>query len=290
MANIPQKVADRIGAGIKKFQPVLTSAKDHEANEADTVKIITDMLSEIFGYDKYSEITSEKCIRGTYCDLAITVNDVTQSLIEAKAIYQELKDSFVKQAVDYAVNAPEGIDWVLLTNGIYWRIYKVIFSKPVDHELVVEVNFLSLDHRKETDIETLFLFTKESWAKSALSEYYDQKQALSRFSIGAVLLTDPVLTIVKRELKRLSPDVRIDTDQIRTVLEQEVLRREIVECDKADEARKRIARAASKALRNKAEKGSVDENISAEKAAPATNPINPSTASVTPVISVSPTN
>ena len=290
MANIPQKVADRIVAGIKKFQPVLTSAKDHEANEADTVKIITDMLSEIFGYDKYSEITSEKCIRGTYCDLAITVNDVTQSLIEAKAIYQELKDSFVKQAVDYAVNAPEGIDWVLLTNGIYWRIYKVIFSKPVDHELVVEVNFLSLDHRKQADIETLFLFTKESWAKSALSEYYDQKQALSRFSIGAVLLTDPVLTIVKRELKRLSPDVRIDTDQIRTVLEQEVLRREIVECDKADEARKRIARAASKALRNKAEKSSVDENISVEKAAPVTNPINPPTASVTPVIAASPPN
>lgn len=62
MANISQKVADRLVVGIRKFQPILTSAKDHEANEADTVKIITDMLSEVFGYDKYSEITSEKSI------------------------------------------------------------------------------------------------------------------------------------------------------------------------------------------------------------------------------------
>ncbi len=117
----------------------------------------------------------------------------------------------------------------------------------------MEVNFLALEH-KPADLEALFLVTRESWAKSALSEYYDQKQALSRFSIGAVLLTEPVLSIVKRELKRLSPDVKIDADQIRTVLEQEVLRREIVECDKAEEARKRIARATGKTLRNKMER------------------------------------
>lgn len=205
-------------------------------------------------------------------------NDVTQSLIEAKAIYQELKDSHVKQAVDYAVNAPEGIDWVVLTNGIFWRIYKVIFAKPVDHELVVEVNFLALDQHKQADLEPLFLFTKESWAKSALSEYYDQKQALSRFSIGAVVLTEPILAIIKRELKRLSPDVKIDSDQIRTVLEQEVLRREIVDCDKAEETRKRIARAANRALRSKAEKSSAEEAVLIEKPSP--TPCPPSTAPV----------
>lgn len=260
MANIPQKVADRIVGGIKKFQPILTAAQAHEANEADTVKIITDMLSEIFGYDKYSEITSEKAIRGTFCDLAIKVNDVTQSLIEAKAIYQDLKEGFVKQAVDYASNDKDGIDWVVLTNGVIWRVYKVIYSKPVDHELVVEIKFLELDHRNPDDVETLFLYTKESWSKSALSDFYEKKQALSRFSIGAVLLTEPILTVLKRELKRISPDIKIDADQIRSVLEQEVLKREVVECDKADEARKRIARAASKSLRSKSEKSSSNEN------------------------------
>jgi hypothetical protein len=278
MANIPQKVADRIAAGIKKFQPILTAAQAHEANEADTVKIITDMLSEIFGYDKYSEITSEKAIRGTFCDLAIKVNDVTQSLIEAKAIYQDLKEGFVKQAVDYASNDKDGIDWVVLTNGVIWRVYKVIYSKPVDHELVVEIKFLELDHRNSDDVEMLFLYTKESWSKSALSDFYEKKQALSRFTIGAVLLTESVLTVLKRELKRISPDIKIDADQIRSVLEQEVLKREVVECDKADEARKRIAKAANKSLRSKSEKSSADEDASVSVQNPASEICPPSEA------------
>ena len=33
--------------------------------------IVADILSEIFGYDKYNEVTSEYAIKGTYCDLAI---------------------------------------------------------------------------------------------------------------------------------------------------------------------------------------------------------------------------
>jgi hypothetical protein len=193
--------------------------------------------------------------------LAIKVNDVTQSLIEAKAIYQDLKEGFVKQAVDYASNDKDGIDWVVLTNGVIWRVYKVIYSKPVDHELVVEIKFLELDHRNSDHVEMLFLYTKESWSKSALSDFYEKKQALSRFTIGAVLLTEPILTVLKRELKRISPDIKIDADQIRSVLEQEVLKREVVECDKADDARKRIARAASKSLRSKSEKSSVNEGV-----------------------------
>lgn len=47
MANIPQKVADRLVAGIKRFQPVLSAAQSRDVNESDTVIIITDMLSNI---------------------------------------------------------------------------------------------------------------------------------------------------------------------------------------------------------------------------------------------------
>jgi hypothetical protein len=152
-------------------------------------------------------------------------------------------------------NIPQTFDTlVVLTNGILWRVYKVIFSKPVDHELVIKINFLALNHHNTADLEILYLYTKESWSKSALSDFYNKKQALSRFSIGAVLLSEPVLAIIKRELKRISSDVKIDTEQIRSVLEQEVLKREVVQCDKADEARKRITRAANKTLRKKAEK------------------------------------
>lgn len=101
MAAIPAKVKTRLTNGVKKFQPILNSAKSKDINESDTVVIITDILNEIFGYDKYSEITSEYAIKKTYCDIAINIGGKLRFLIEAKAIGLDLKDDYIKQAIDY---------------------------------------------------------------------------------------------------------------------------------------------------------------------------------------------
>ena len=66
--KITKKTEERIKTGIAKFRKVLEIAKERDLNESDTVAIITDMLAEVFGYDKYLEVTSELAIRGTYCD------------------------------------------------------------------------------------------------------------------------------------------------------------------------------------------------------------------------------
>src|SRR3954447_4206136 len=164
MASVPKKVAERLIAGIKRFQPILASAKARDVGEADTVTIIKDMLADVFGYDKYSEVTSEHAIPRTVIDLATKIDGTLQTLIEVKAIGLELKDSHVKQAVDYAAN--QGVDWVLLTNGTHWRIYNVIFGKPIDQELVIDIDICNLNPKNSADLEILFLFCKEGWVKS----------------------------------------------------------------------------------------------------------------------------
>jgi hypothetical protein len=247
MASIPKKVSERLVNGIKKYQPILASAKSRDVGEADTVTIIKDMFQDIFGYDKYSELTSEFAIRGTYCDLATKIDGVVQTLIEVKSIGLDLKDQHVKQAVDYAAN--QGVDWVLLTNGACWRVYHLTFSKPIVHELVVDIDFTTLNSRNAHDLDLLYLWCKEGWQRSVLGEYHIQQQALSRFFIGAMLQTDPVLEVIRRELRRVSPDVRIDIEQIENVLINEVIKRDVIEGDKAEDARKKISRAASKSLR-----------------------------------------
>jgi hypothetical protein len=247
MANVPKRVAERIVAGIKRFQPVLSDARSRDVGESDTVTVVKDMLAEVFGYDKYAELKSEYSIRGTYCDLATKIDGTLQALIEVKAIGLDLKDAHVKQAVDYAAN--QGVDWVLLTNGVHWRVYHVVFAKPIDHELIVDIDFCALNHRAQSDIETLYLWCKEGWQRSMLGEYRDQRQALSRFFVGAILLTEPMLSVVRRELRRLSPDVRIGLDEIADVVTNEVLKRDVVEWDKAVEAKRKISRMASKRLK-----------------------------------------
>lgn len=240
MASIPKKIEDRIKVGIKKYQPILLSAKSRDVGEADTVTIIIDMLSEVFGYDKYSEITSEYAIRGTYCDLALKLNGKLSTLIEVKAVGIGLKDLHVKQAVDYGAN--QGVDWVMLTNGLDWQVYKLSFSKPIEKELVVSFNLEEVNSRSEKDIESLYLICKEGWQRSALADYHIQKQALSRFFMGALLQSDLILTAIRKELKKVSPDVKIANDEIRDVLVNEVIKREVLEGDKAIDATKKIGR------------------------------------------------
>jgi hypothetical protein len=247
MASIPKKVAERLVSGLKRYQPILAAAKARDVGETDTVTIIKDMLADVFGYDKYSELTSEYAIRGTFCDLAVKLDGKLSTLIEVKAIGIDLKEQHVKQAVDYAAN--QGVDWVLLTNGNRWCVYHVLFTRPIQTELVVDIDFSVLSARSEADIELLYLWCKEGWQRSALGDFHTQKQALSRFFLGAMVLSDSVLEVIRRELRRVSPDVRIDIDQIRTVLANEVIKREVMEGEKADEAKKKIAKAVGKATR-----------------------------------------
>ena len=144
-------------------------------------------------------------------------------------------------------------------------IQVVIFSKPIDSELIVEINFSELNPKKSGDIELLYNLTREGLMKSALGEFHTQQQALSRFFMGALVVSNPVLEIIRRELRRISPDVRIDLEQIKSVLVNDVLKREVVESEKAEEARKKINRAAGKLLRASAAKQSIEPEKQPEK-------------------------
>ena len=249
---IPSRVANRLASGLKRFQPILATAKHRDVNESDTSIMVTDIMADLFGYDKYSEITRELCIRGTFCDLATRIDGKFQMLVEVKAIGLDLKDGHVKQAVDYGAN--EGIEWVALTNGNFWKVFRVIFAKPIDAEVVLDIDLLSLDHKNSNHLENLFLLTRESMIKSGLYAYHDQLQATNKFYLGAVLLGDAVLESARRELRRLSPDVTVKIEDLREALKQGVLKREVIEGEKAEAARKSLQKAAGRLLRSKREK------------------------------------
>jgi hypothetical protein len=257
---IPSRVSERLASGLRRFQPILASAKSRDVNESDTSLIVTDLLADIFGYDKYHEVTRELCIRGTFCDLATRIDGKFQMLIEVKAIGLELKDHHAKQAIDYGAN--QGIEWVTLTNGNVWRVFRVIFAKPIDAEIVLDMDLLKISPKSNGDLESLFLLTRESMLKSGLYAYHDHLQATNKFCLAAVLLSEAVLETVRRELRRLS-DAKLEIEELRDALQQEVIKREVLEGDKADSARRRVSKAASKMLRarKESEPQSVDESV-----------------------------
>jgi predicted type IV restriction endonuclease len=204
------------------------------------------MLSNVFGFDKYSDITSEYAIRGTFCDIAVKVDGKVKYLVEVKAIGLDLKESHIRQAVGYG--AQHGIQWVVLTNGIMWELYKIKFERPVDYALLCTFNFLEMNARKKEDQDILFLLCKEGLSKDVIEEYHEHIKSVNKFVIGAILQADVSLNMLRRELRRVSPGIRVETDEIQAIIVGDVLKREVVVGELADDARAQVKKAAGRTL------------------------------------------
>lgn len=249
---VPKKIASQIQSGMKQLLPVIEQQASRDVSEADTVTLIKDLLSEAFGYDKYSELTGEHAIRGTYCDIVIQLSGKPTTIVEVKAIGIKLDDKHVKQSIDYAAN--QGVDWVILTNAVHWRLYKVVFAKPIDKHLVCDIDLTSLNLKSAEAIECLYLLTKHAYQKGVPAEALDRKLALSRHMIAALLLhNDSLLNAVRRELKRIS-EVNVDIEEIRTLLREDVIKRDALEGAAAEAAAKLVNKREDRKLRSQQKK------------------------------------
>ena len=222
---------------------------ERDVNESDTVTIITDMLEEIFGFDKYTEITREYAIQNTYCDLAIKTNKRIEYLIEVKAIGLALNDKHLKQAVNYA--AREGIKWVILTNGVKWEMHRVTLEDKVQNEQIFSIDFRKINPKQKNQQELLFLLCKRGIQKDLIDDYYEYRQSVNRYTIGALLLTDPIANVVRRELRKLKPGIKVDIAEINSLIKSEVIKREILESEAGVDANKQVTKFAKKQEREK---------------------------------------
>lgn len=254
---ITARVADRISTQLKKYQTILGEAKDRDISESDTVVIVVDMLADVLGYKKYTEITTEHSVRGTYVDLAVKVDNDVRFLIEAKAIGVSLKDNHVKQAVDYGAN--QGIEWTVLTNGVQWQVYKIHFKQPIDKTLIAEFNILECGPKEPQIVECLGNLSREGFTQSSMTTFFLQRQVTCKFSLGALLLGDQMLGALRREIRRVSPGCKVDVDELRGLLQSEVLKRDVFDGEDAKQAAEFLKKAARSAERKRAREAADDE-------------------------------
>lgn len=252
MIKIPKKVADRWPAAIRALAAVASSHKTKDVSEADTVTLVKDMLSGIFGYDKYNELTSEQQIRGTFCDLAVKIDGKTRVIIEVKAAALALNDNHLRQAINYG--AHEGIEWIVLTNSLEWRLYRIKFGQPVDYEQVSGFCIADINLRAEEDQRKLFLLCREGITTDAMGVYHQHISLLNKFTVAQVILTEPVISCIRREMRRYFPDLKIDPENISDLLNNEILKREVIDGDKVKDAQQRIKQASSRLARDAAKK------------------------------------
>ena len=252
MITIPKKVRDRLVKQIPRFQKILANAKNRDIHESDTVTIVVDMLESVFGFDKYTEITSEHAIKGTFCDLAVKIDGNVKYLIECKAIGLDLKENHLRQAINYG--AHEGIPWVVLTNGMEWQIHKIRFERPITSELVAVINFEEISHRNKDNLMQVFLLCRQGIKKQVMEDYHERSQIVNRFMVAAISQTDPVVAVIRRELKRLAPGLKVEKEEIQELLKSGVLKRDVNQGEGADQAAARVKKSAAKQSREKKKK------------------------------------
>jgi hypothetical protein len=216
-------------AQLKRFATAFAEARDRGANESDTAMFLVKFFEEVLGYDSLKgEISKELAIKDRYCDIALKIDGSVRVLVEAKAAgLKGLADKHIEQAENYASRA--GLPWVVLTNGVEWRLYHVTFSEGegIAHDIAFEANLLT---ELEADPDVLWsklgILSRGAVKKNDLDEYWAHKKVLSAASVVRVLFHEDVLAVIRRELNREAP-ARLDVEDVfkavRDVLSKESL-------------------------------------------------------------------
>ena len=184
---------------IKDYKKKFLDKPLGELDESGTRLLINHFLTDMLGYETLSEVKTEYMIKGTYADYVIQIGGKRHFLVEVKALSLNLSSNHLRQSINYGAN--EGIDFVLLTNGRVFELYKVLFEKPISHELIFSLNLSELSNLKIIADQLQYLH-KDEVLKKGLDVLWDRHSALSPKNLSKLLFSDEVVKFLKKELKK----------------------------------------------------------------------------------------
>lgn len=155
-------IAGRISEGLKRLQPIIQDAKADDAGESDTKKVVALCLFEIFGHCRNPGPTSRHVDCEAFIDLSIDTFNLP-FLLETRATGLNLNDEHLNKVLSCSYE--KSLDWAVLTNGQTWKVYKVIFSKPIDQVLIAEIDLLAINPEAVEEPKGLFMLCREFWYK-----------------------------------------------------------------------------------------------------------------------------
>lgn len=213
---------ERMKAAIKKYSKPLADLVTRDANEGDTRLLVTDMLCDGFGFDKYTELTTEYRVKGEFADYGIRIDKDLIGFLEVKRVATKLAAKHLRQVEMYAVN--EGVEWVILTSGVVWQVYHITGGLPIVVDLAIEVDLMG-ESTVQQKANQLYYLTKESMKRRQMDELWQAKKATSPKSLARVLCSETVTTAIRRELKRTTGQ-NIEPAEVVKLLKETVLKPE----------------------------------------------------------------
>ncbi|WP_051389334.1 type I restriction enzyme HsdR N-terminal domain-containing protein [Arthrobacter sp. 35W] len=211
---------EQVESAVRRFAKPLADLLARDANEGDTRLLITDMLCEGLGYDKFRDLTTEYMVRQDFADYGVRIDKQLVAFIEVKRVSQKLNERHLRQVQMYAVN--EGVEWMILTNGVVWQAYHLTGGLPVLVNLAFEINLLGAESVQEK-ANALFNLHREALKRRRIDELWKHRAATEPAALLDVILSEQMMDEMRREIKRRTG--------ITTTIEaiEEVIRTEIVD-------------------------------------------------------------
>ncbi len=194
-----EKQQQELLAKLKKYKRKYLIKKYKDLDESATRLMINSFLTDVLGYEELEEIKTEYAIRGTYADYVIQLGRKKHIVVEVKGIQIDLSDHHLRQAMGYAAN--EGIDWILLTNGRQFELYKVIFGKPIKEKKVFFTDLLDGEHLKKS-LEFFDLISKRCVQRGLIDEYWKRFQTMEPENLAKYLYSVEIVRFLRRKLKK----------------------------------------------------------------------------------------
>ncbi len=211
---------ERIRASLRKFGKPLAELAARDANEGDTRLLITDVLCDALGFDKYSDLTTEYAVKGEFADYGVRIDQQLVAFIEVKRATTKLNERHLRQVEMYAVN--EGVEWLILTNGSQWQVYRLIAGLPVTIDLVIDIDLLAETPTLLRKVFQLFYLSKESLKRRQIEEVWRERAATAPKSLAAIVLSDPVVEAARKELRRQT-GLNLDAQEIARLIRDSVI-------------------------------------------------------------------
>jgi hypothetical protein len=218
-------VKERIRKHLPRIARVIEQKRQRGITEDDTSTIVQSVLTELLGYDVFDHLTREYKIKGHYADLAVKDEDSLWFFIEVKALGTRLNEAHLFEVVSYSVQ--HELPWAVLTTGEVWQCYRV--AKARGAEPFFEVNLCGADQSPQEKAELLYLLSREGFRRGLLDERWKKAECFRPLTLARLLLSDEVITAVRRGLRREHRGRSISPAELREALVRGVLRGDLGE-------------------------------------------------------------
>lgn len=168
---------------LRRYAQIFSEDRAQGTIEADIVMHVTGFLTDVLGYDLFSEITKELQSHERFCDMAVKLQGEVKFLIEVKPASFALVDRHIEHAEDSAARLD--IRWIVLTNGVCWRLYRItVDSAGITRDLAFETS-LTPDTDLEAAWNDLGLLAREKVRQGVLEAKFSQScTSLRNSSVG----------------------------------------------------------------------------------------------------------